>query len=100
MDREEQVEYISSDTGAVRETVRWVEVRATPVGVLHRHRVPSRPRVSTRPPDYLSNRLTAPMVANSGDMVRCEQCGTEFPASDAAQMAAHAGHPLEHIEQG
>ncbi|HTW39241.1 MAG TPA: hypothetical protein VMF04_00020 [Thermoplasmata archaeon] len=40
------------------------------------------------------------MVANSGDMVRCEQCGTEFPASDAAQMAAHAGHPLEHIEQG
>jgi hypothetical protein len=40
------------------------------------------------------------MAAANSDMMKCTSCGTEFPASDAAQMAAHAGHPLEHIEQG
>jgi hypothetical protein len=40
------------------------------------------------------------MASQNGEMMRCEQCGTEFPADDAAQMAEHEGHPLQHIEQG
>ncbi|HTW76236.1 MAG TPA: hypothetical protein VMG14_00520 [Thermoplasmata archaeon] len=32
--------------------------------------------------------------------VRCTQCNTTFPTSDAAAAQQHAGHPLEHIQQG
>ncbi|HTT72825.1 MAG TPA: hypothetical protein VMG99_01555 [Thermoplasmata archaeon] len=39
-------------------------------------------------------------TSNSASMVRCATCGTSFSANDAAQLAAHAGHPLEHIQQG
>lgn len=40
------------------------------------------------------------MPAASPATLQCTQCGTTFSASDTAQVQAHAGHPVEHIEQG
>jgi hypothetical protein len=40
------------------------------------------------------------MDSDNGEMIRCTTCGTEFSSADAAQVATHAGHSLEHIQQG
>jgi len=32
--------------------------------------------------------------------VRCTTCGTEFSSDDTEELKNHAGHPLQHIEQG
>jgi len=32
--------------------------------------------------------------------VRCTTCGTEFPATDTAELENHAGHELQHIDPG
>jgi hypothetical protein len=40
------------------------------------------------------------MPPSSDATLKCTQCDTTFSASDSAQVAAHAGHPVEHIQQG
>lgn len=40
------------------------------------------------------------MPPTSDTTLKCTQCGTTFSATDSAQAQAHAGHPVEHIQQG
>jgi hypothetical protein len=39
------------------------------------------------------------MSTPTSGMIRCKTCGTTFPAENAAEVADHSGHDLQHVEQ-